>query len=144
MNSIHPFRLLIKALILFGVFNFVYAVVDPPIGNLSIYNWLVKGRTRFPFARTTASQEVAHNIQIYENLDAMFRSTVVADKAESAEYRVFFLGDSSLWGFELAPQNTLTEQINRLGLQSCDGRPIRAYNLGYPLPSGLRDVILLD
>ena len=54
------------------------------------------------------------------------------------------LGDSSVWGTLLKPEETLAGQINALHLQTCDGRTVRAYNLGYPTLSVTKDLMILD
>ncbi len=146
MQDVNPLRLAIKAILIFVIANVVFAYFNPPFGKLSLYNWLFPGRMRFPYVRREDDLLRVHSISVFENFDAMFSSTAIADntKLQINEYRVFFLGDSSMWGFDLAMQNTLVGQINRLNLQTCDGRYLRAYNLGYPLPAGVRDVLLLD
>jgi len=63
--------------------------------------------------------------------------------ADDDEFRMLVAGDSSVWGILLEPDDTLAGQINRLGL-TADGRPVRAYNLGYPTMSLLKDLTLLD
>ncbi|HEX2696788.1 MAG TPA: hypothetical protein VHM28_03720, partial [Anaerolineales bacterium] len=78
-------------------------------------------------------------------MDAMFASHAISNGPKPAdEYRIILLGDSAVWGFEVSPQDTVSEQINRLDLQSCDGRRIKAYNLAYPLPSNTRDLVTLQ
>jgi len=57
--------------------------------------------------------------------------------------RVFLLGDSSVWGTLLNPEQTLAGQLNAAGLTLC-GKPARFYNLGYPSLSLIKDLLLLD
>jgi hypothetical protein len=77
-------------------------------------------------------------------MDAMFASHIISKGPKpSDEYRIILLGDSSAWGFEIPPQDTLSEQINRLNLQTRDGRRIRVYNLSYPRASSTRDLVIL-
>ena len=78
------------------------------------------------------------------NLDAMFASHEIASGPKPAgEYRVLLIGDSSTWGWLLKPGETLA-QINRAHLQAADGRTVRAYNLGYPIISLTKDVLIID
>jgi hypothetical protein len=142
--EVNPLRLLIKTLVLFVVINLCFAVLNLPVGKLSIFNHLIPGRVRFN-AERTSSDLSASGVLVFDDLDAMFASHVISNGPKPAnEYRIILLGDSSVWGFEIPPQETLSEQINRLGLQTCDGRQIKAYNLSYPLPSNTRDLITLE
>jgi hypothetical protein len=134
------FRLLLKAGILFALFNSAFVFVNlEPLGKLSLYNHLFPGRERFPFGETRA----AYNLSLF-NLNAMFASHVIAGgEKTSDEYRVILIGDSSVWGTLLTPPQTLSGQINTRALSAC-GKPVRAYNLGYPTISLTKDLLLLD
>jgi hypothetical protein len=132
-------RVAVKALALFLVFNLVFAALPAGgLGRLSLHNWLLPGRERFPFGEDPSR---AYNFSLY-NVEAMFGAHSVAT-APSGELRVFVLGDSSVWGTLLRPQETLSGQLNAAGL-TCDGRPLRFYNLGYPTLSLAKDLMLLD
>lgn len=144
MTSVNPVRLLVKAFILFLAANFFFAAFDPPVGRLSIFNRLIPGRVRFN-AERNSDDPSSSGVLVFDDLDAMFASHVISNGTKPAnEYRIILLGDSAVWGFEVPPRETLSEQINRLGLQTCDGRQIKAYNLAYPLPSNTRDLITLE
>lgn len=145
MQSVHPVRVAIKAILLFVAANLAFAYFYPAVGRLSIYNWLVRGRLRFPFNPIAADLPVIHTISVFENLDALFAShTISKGPKPSNEYRVLFLGDSSVWGLTLPPQDTLAEQINLMHLTTCSGLRVRAYNLAFPEPSAVRDVLLIE
>jgi hypothetical protein len=60
------------------------------------------------------------------------------------EYRVLLIGDSSVWGFLLKPENTLAGFINSAKIQLPDNRIVKAYNLGYPTMSLTKDLMILD
>jgi hypothetical protein len=51
------------------------------------------------------------------------------------------MGDSSTWGWLLPVEDTLSEQMNRL---VPPGSHIRVYNLGYPVMSLTKDLLLLQ
>ena len=132
----------LKTLLLLVVFNLVFAffLPLPQIGRLSAYNLLFPGRLRFPFGE---NPERAYNLSLY-NIDAMFASHELTGKSKPpGEYRVFIMGDSSVWGTLLKPEDTLAGQLNALHLSRCDGS-VRFYNLGYPTLSLFKDVMLLD
>ena len=138
-------RLLIKTGVLFLILNFAFALVNPlpALGRISAYNNLLPGRTRLPYGENPAR---AYNLSLY-SLPAMLASHELAAAplpVPTNEYRVIVIGDSSAWGYLLAPADTLTEQINRSHTTLPDGRLLRAYNLGYPVMSLTKDLLLLD
>lgn len=136
-------RVVVKALLLFAIMNIIFALMQPlpALGNISIYNRLVPGRTRLPYGDDPTT---AYNLTI-NTLDAMFASHEInaASKPED-EFRVILIGDSSTWGYLLSPEQTLSAQINAAHIRTQDGRWIVAYNLGYPVMSVLKDLVILD
>lgn len=134
-------RILAKALLLFVIFNLLLVLLPPglQLGRLSLYNHLWPGRTRLPFGEAS---DLANNLTL-NDLAAMFAAHEVSGAPAAGEYRIFLFGDSSLWGTLLRPEETLTGQLNALGLQRC-GRPARFYNLGYPTLSLTKDLLLME
>jgi len=139
-NKPRLFAVLIKAMLLFGLFNFAFIFThNIPFGKLSLYNIVFLGRERFPFGETKES----YNLSLFD-LDAMFASHVLAGTTKSSnEYRVFLVGDSSVWGTLLTPEQTLAGQLNANPISAC-GKTIKAYNLGYPTISLTKDLMILD
>lgn len=133
-------RVLIKAAVLFALVNLVFALVNPlpALRRVSIYNVLVPGRERLPYGETPAS----YNLSL-DSIEAMFASHAISRPKAADEYRVILLGDSSTWGILLTNAQTLAGQLNAADL-SIDGREVRAYNLGHPLMSVTKDLMLLD
>lgn len=144
MSAARPARVLVKALLLYGLANLALAHFDLPLGTLTIYNWLAPGRERVPYERETSYYLAAHTIPIYEDMDAMYASHILSRPKRADEYRVILLGDSSTWGFELHPNETLAGQLNDMKLTSCDGRRIVAYNGAFPLPYVMKDLLIMD
>ncbi|MBN1147910.1 MAG: hypothetical protein JXA78_11700 [Anaerolineales bacterium] len=136
-------NVLVKALLLFIVANLLFALIYPMdwLGRISAYNRLLPGRQRLPYGD---NPQQAYNLSLY-NLEAMFASheLAAADKS-SSEYRVILIGDSSTWGFLLPPEHTLSAYLNAAGLRMPDGRQLRAYNLGYPVMSLTKDLLVLS
>lgn len=135
------FRVVIKAIALFGSCNLIFALIYPMefIGGLSLYNVVFPGRERLPHAADPAtwySVTTAH-------IPAMMASHRVAQGTADDELRVFLLGDSATWGWLLEPDETLAAALNELDLQHGD-QSVVFYNLAYPEPSTLKDVLLLD
>ena len=137
-TEIQPLRLILKALCLFVIVNIVYAVVDPPVAGISAYNTIFPGRVRLPFGDGADQFTV-----MVDNLDIMFASHVISKPKGTGEYRVVLIGDSSIWGENLTAEESLSEQWNRSDLR-CGERAIKVYNLGYPHPSVIKDLIVLD
>jgi hypothetical protein len=74
----------------------------------------------------------------------MFASHVLAGTEKTRdELRVLLIGDSSVWGTLLTPEQTLTGQLNSSMISAC-GKTVRAYNLGYPTISLTKDLMILD
>jgi hypothetical protein len=136
-------NVLLKASILFVLANLFFGLAWPlaALGKVSAYNHLFPGRKRLPYGD---NPERAYNLSLY-NLEAMFASHELAagDKPPD-EFRVLFIGDSSTWGYLLLPEQTLTEVINQKDLRLKDGRKLRAYNLGYPVMSLMKDLLILS
>lgn len=131
-----------KATILFIILNLVFAFTNPTslLGKISIYNWLVPGRQRLPFGEV---QEKAYNLSLYQ-LDTMFLSHVISTQEAPDEYRVVVIGDSSVWGYLLRPDQTLTAYLNKANLTTPGGKQVIFYNLGYPTISLTKDILLLN
>ena len=109
------------------------------MGKFSLYNSVFPGRERFPFGETRES----YNLSLFD-LDAMFASHVLAGKEKAHdELRVLLIGDSSVWGTLLTPEQTLAGQLNKNTIAAC-GKSVRAYNLGYPTISLTKDLMILD
>ncbi|HEX7599259.1 MAG TPA: hypothetical protein VF518_13665 [Polyangia bacterium] len=133
---------LVKAALLFAALNLLFALLYPmdALGRISFYNILFPGRERLPFGENQAQ---AYNLSMY-NLEAMFASQRLNAAPKAAdEYRVLVIGDSSVWGTLLRPQDTLSGQLNAAGL-SCGARTLRTFNLGYPTLSVTKDLMLLQ
>jgi len=133
----------LKALALFLLLNICFAWFTPlsNLGRISIYNRLVPGRVRLPYADDPAR---SYNLSLFD-LDAMFAShEIEARPKPDDEYRVILIGDSSTWGYLLQPDQTLAAALNESGLTLPDGRRVHAYNLGYPVMSLAKDLLILS
>ena len=138
-------RLALKTGVLFLILNVVFASLNPlpALGRISAYNYLLPGRTRLPYGENPSR---AYNLSLY-SLPAMIASHELAAApvpVPANEYRVVVIGDSSVWGYRLPASETLTAQLNRSNTRLPDGRRLRVYNLGYPVMSLTKDLLLLD
>jgi hypothetical protein len=142
-NWLNVGRVLIKAAVLFAVFNLIFASFDPwpLLAKLSVYNAIVPGRRRLPFG---SDPQRSYNLTLTQ-LDVMVASHEIAgDERLPDEYRVLVLGDSAVWGFLLQPDETVPVRIDAADDSTADGRRIRAYNFGYPTTSLTKDLLLLS
>jgi hypothetical protein len=134
-------NVLIKGLALFLILDLLVAAMPPGLGKLSLYNTLFDGRLRFPFGENSAQ---SYNLSLFD-LDAMFAAHIInAGEKQAEEYRVIIIGDSSVWGTLLRPEETLSSMMNASALTTCGGIPMYFYNLGYPTVSLIKDLMVLD
>ncbi len=135
-------RVLLKTALLFAACNLMFALVMTPesYGRLSLYNHLWPGRERLPYGENPTE---SYNLSL-NNVPALFASHRLAQPKAEDEFRVLLLGDSAVWGWLLPNEETLVAQLNRLNLHSADGRSLEFYNLGYPILSLSKDLLLLD
>jgi hypothetical protein len=137
-TEIHPFRIFAKAVILFVIVNLVFAIVDLPVQRLTVYNSIVPGRVRLPFG----DGEGTYNLMV-DDLDIMFASHEISRPKADNEFRVVIIGDSSVWGDGVSARESLSVQWNGYGY-SCGNRKLKFYNLGYPHPSVVKDLMIMQ
>lgn len=135
-------NVVLKGLLLFFIANLAFTFLNPGpfLGRISAYNRLWPGRSRLPYGDNPLR---AYNLSLF-NLEAMFASHELSTGPKPAgEYRVLLVGDSATWGFLLQPEHTLAAYINAADHALPDGRRLRAYNLGYPVMSLTKDLLIL-
>ncbi len=135
-------RIVLKTAVLFLLCNLAFAATQPlpALGRLSLYNHLLPGRPRLPYGENPAD---SYNLSLY-NLPAMLQSHLASQPKAEDEFRVFIMGDSSTWGWFLENEDTLAGQLNAGQYQMENGRSMTTYNLGYPVMSLSKDLLLLD
>lgn len=141
-NQSFVIRVLVKAIALFLLLNVLYVMATPlpAISSLTVYNSMVPGRERLPYSDNPSE---ARNLSL-QRIEGMVASHVITRDKAPDEYRVVFVGDSSVWGVLLDNNHTLTGCINNSNLLTSDGRTVIAYNLGYPVLSVLKDLMILE
>jgi hypothetical protein len=133
-------NIIVKGLSLFIIINLLFAILQPEIGRLSAYNIIFPGRERLPFGENSAK---AYNLSLFD-LNAMFAShRINGGQKQADEFRVILIGDSSVWGTLLKPEETLAGQLNSANISAC-GKNVTVYNLGYPTISLTKDLLLLS
>jgi hypothetical protein len=139
MNPVvRPLPVLVKALCLFVIVNVAYALVNPPGAQVSAYNIIFPGRTRLPFGIHGDPFTVT-----VDHLDSMLASHLISAPKGVDEFRVALIGDSSIWGENLGAYEVISEQWNQQNIR-CGDKSIRTYDLGYPHPSILKDMLILE
>lgn len=135
-------RVVIKAAVLFVLMNVLFALVYPleGIGRISLYNLILPGRERLPYGENQAQ---SYNVSLY-NVPAMFAAHEIEQPKAEDEFRVLLMGDSATWGWLLENEHTLAGQLTALNAETVDGRRVVVYNLGYPIMSLTKDLMLLD
>jgi hypothetical protein len=132
---------ILKGLALFALCNLIFAAVYSMafLGNLSLYNRILPGRTRLPYGENPA---LWYNVSTV-NMEALFASHIIQQPKADDEFRVLVLGDSNTWGWLLEHDQTIAATINQSQATVRDKR-IVAYNLGYPKLSLTKDLLILD
>jgi len=131
-----------KGITLFILFNLAIVSIKPTdvLARFTLYNWILPGRLRLPFGE---KPQKSYNLSLY-NFDAMFASHVISARFQNGKnFRIVIIGDSSVWGTLLRPEETLAGILINSNL-ICDEKPVVVYNLGYPTLSLIKDLMLLD
>lgn len=135
-------RVILKASILFIVINLLFAACRPlnVLGHMSLYNHLFPGRLRLPYGEVPTKD---YNLTL-NNIPALLASHQWNQPSRDEQFRVLLIGDSGTWGWFLENEQTLAGQLNEMNLKTADGRPVVVYNLGFPVMSLTKDLLLLD
>ena len=138
-STVSAKRVIFKGSVLFFVFEVLIVALPLPLGAANAFGLMGIKRERFPVS-TVPPVDDALDVG---NLDAMFASHVVSDSKPANEFRVLVLGDSTIWGLQLTPEQVLPGQLNQLGL-TCGERPFRFYNISFPRSSATKDIMILN
>ena len=135
-------RVVLKALLLFALVNVLFALLNPLpfLGQLSLYNTVLPGRERLPYGENSSQ---SYNLSLF-NIPAMFASHELTAGKTDDEFRVLLVGDSATWGWLLDNDETLSGVLNAENLTTEDEREVVFYNVGYPIMSLTKDLLLLD
>ena len=139
-QSVHPLRVIAKALVLFVFINAAFSYLAPSIARFSVYSGLLPAVARFPIYFRDFNPLTAHQMGVGNvfDMDVLFSSHVLSHAVKGKkEYRIVVIGDST------ARRSTAWDELTRQHLKSCDNRTLRFYNLGYPSPSLIKDLMIL-
>jgi len=135
-------RIGVKTAVFLLLLNLIFALLAPmeTLGRLSLYNLILTGRERLPYGEVPAD---SYNLSLY-NVPAMFASHAISQPKAADEFRVIIIGDSGTWGWFLENEDTLAGQLNGMSADSTLSITPHFYNLGYPVMSLAKDLMILD
>jgi hypothetical protein len=146
-NSSASWRFLCRVLVKAGLLLLLVTAISPILSPLpfwsriTLYNSIFPGRNRLPYGDDPPK---SFNVTLV-NIEAMFASHKLSGSQKTDDdYRVFLIGDSSIWGFLQPPEGTLSSKLNQIEINRRDGKTVRFFNLGYPTMSLLKDLLLLE
>lgn len=125
-------RALLKALIPFILFNLFLVMAQPGRHGLlpTLYNHLIPGRSRL--------------IKDYETDAYRLIDDHVIAQAQPDTFNIVVLGSSEIWGLLSLPDESVPAMMDRSGMIAADGRPVRVYNLAFPIADSFKDLIILE
>jgi hypothetical protein len=131
-------RIVIKGLILLLIANVLFIVINPLEMLLpwSLFGHLVPYRTRLVPAEDNDNVQLA-------SLETLIHAHEISQPKAPDEFRVIILGDSGIYGWGNADADTISGQLNVLGIKVA-GKKLRAYNLAAPFLSTTRDLLIAD
>jgi hypothetical protein len=132
-------RVFVKGILIFLVLESLIVTVPIPLDTANAFALLGIKRQRFPLSTVPPTDEALD----VGNLEAMFASHEISTPKADHEFRVLVLGDSTIWGLQLTPDEVLPGQLNRLALR-CGDKEMRFYNLSFPRSSATKDIMILD
>ncbi len=138
-TTVKAWRILVKGLLLFLILEYALVWAAPGLRPVNVYAAFNMKRQRFPLSTSSPVDDA----QDLGNLDAMFASHVVSNPKAPNEFRVLVLGDSAVWGLQLAADQTLPAQLDAMNL-TCGNKNVRVYNLSFPRSSATKDLMILD
>jgi hypothetical protein len=130
-------RVFSKALILLIVFD----VLQMALGlTQAIDHWSIYRAFTPPTARLGDAFHIGD--PAWWRLDVLFDAHQIAQPKAPDEYRVVVLGDSATFCLYCSAAEAIPQALTDLN-QTIDGKRVHAYNLAYPGPDWLKDVLIL-
>jgi hypothetical protein len=130
-------RVFVKALILLIVFDVAQMALGltEAIDHWSIYRALTPPTKRLGDAFNIGDPA-------WWRIDVLLDAHEIAQPKASDEYRVVVLGDSATFCLYCRAGEAIPQALTDLE-QMIDGKRVRAYNLAYPGPDWLKDILIL-
>ncbi len=134
-RGVNPFRVVLKALILFVGFNLLLNSFP----NLSyfVFRQFLPKLHKFPLEVVYYDLQAGHGFGVQNVFDVgvLFNTHIISyENKPEDQYRVIFIGDSTV------RDGTIYPVVNQ---QGCDGKILHAYDLGYSGASATKDLTIL-
>jgi hypothetical protein len=134
-RGVKPFRVILKALILFFVLNLLLTLFPNP--SYFVFRQLLPKLNKFPIYAVYYDSQAKHGFgaQNVFDLNVLFNAHLISyEKKPANQYRIIFIGDSTV------RDGTIYPMIDQ---QECNGKILHAYDLGYYGASATKDLIIL-
>jgi hypothetical protein len=131
-----PFRVIVKALILFISFNLILTSFPDLTGF--VFRQFLPKLHKFPTDVVYYDPRARHGFGVENVFDVnvLFNTHLVSyEKKPANQYRIIFIGDSTV------RDGTIYPIVNR---QGCGGKILHAYDLGYYGTSATKDLMILQ
>ena len=135
-HGVKPFRVILKALILFFVLNLLLTLFPNP--SYFVFRQLLPKLNKFPIYAVYYDSQAKHGFGARNVFDVnvLFNTHLISYEEKPAnQYRIILIGDSTV------RDGTLYPMIDQ---QECNGKILHAYNLGYYGASATKDLMILQ
>jgi hypothetical protein len=130
-------RVLLKALVLLIIFDVLQMALG--LGN-ALDRWSIYRAFTPPTMRLGLAEQIGD--PAWWRLNVLLDAHEIAQPKAPDEYRVVFLGDSSTFCLYCRAGEAIPKDVTDLGV-TIDGKRVRGYNLAYPGPDWLKDILIL-
>jgi hypothetical protein len=135
-RGVKPFRVILKALILFVGFNLLLTLFPNP--SYFVFRQLLPKLNKFPIYAVYYDSQAKHGFGARNvfDLNVLFNTHLISyEKKPANQYRIILIGDSTV------RDGTLYPMVDQ---QECGGKPLHAYDLGYYGASATKDLMILQ
>ena len=130
-------RVLLKAVALLIIFD----VLQMALGlSSALDHWPIYRAFTPPTMRLGLAEQIGD--PAWWRLNVLLDAHEIAQPKAPDEYRVVFLGDSSTFCLYCRAGEAIPKDVTDLGM-TIDGKRVRGYNLAYPGPDWLKDILIL-
>jgi hypothetical protein len=135
-RGVKPFRVILKALVLFVGFNLLLTLFPNP--SYFVFRQLLPKLNKFPIYAVYYDSQAKHGFgaQNVFDLNVLFNTHLISyEKKPANQYRIVFIGDSTV------RDGTIYLMVDQ---QGCGGKILHAYDLGYYGASATKDLMILQ
>ncbi len=135
-RGVKPFRVILKALVLFVGFNLLLTLFPNP--SYFVFRQLLPKLNKFPIYAVYYDSQAKHGFGAQNVFDrtVLFNTHLISyEKKPVNQYRIIFIGDSTV------RDGTIYPMIDQ---QECNGKILHVYDLGYYGASATKDLMILQ